>query len=97
MVEVRAFDLGGGAPGNCGEFLRAGLAMACGQALKAFAESIGYHAGHGFAGLLSDGLGQPVRFRVFDVEGFRVRCFCKTSEILPFYRPLARSPGARMG
>jgi hypothetical protein len=86
-----------GTPGNGSEFLRASLAGATWQALKALPESFGYDTGHGFACLLSEGRREPMSFRVFDVEGFRVRCFCKTSEILPFYRPLARSPGARMG
>jgi hypothetical protein len=39
-----------------------GLAPAVRQALKAFAESFGYHARHGFAGLLSDGGREPMGF-----------------------------------
>ena len=67
MIQVWVFDMGSGAPGNCAEFLRAGLAVATRQALKAFPESFGYHTGHGFACLLSDGCREAMRFRIFDI------------------------------
>src|ERR1035441_9999865 len=91
MSQVGAFDMDSGTPGNCAEFLRAGLAVATRQTLKAFPESFGHHAGHGFACLLSDGRREPMRFGVFDIEGFHGRRFCKTSKILPFYHSLARA------
>lgn len=83
MVEVWAFDMGSGTPGNCAEFLRAGLAAAARQALKAFPESFGYDTGHGFARLLSDGCCEAMRFRVFDVEGFHAGLSVKPPR---FYR-----------
>ena len=79
--------MGSGTPGNCAEFLGAGLAAAARQSRKAFPESVGYDTSHGFPGLLGDGRRELVRFRIFDVEGFHTRFFCKTSEdstILPF-------------
>jgi hypothetical protein len=48
--------------------LRRGLAATVRQALKAFAESFGYHAGDGFAGLSSNGRREPMGFGVFDVK-----------------------------
>jgi hypothetical protein len=42
------------------------------QALKAFPESFGYHAGHGFARLLGYGGCEPMGFGVFDVEGLHI-------------------------
>jgi hypothetical protein len=77
MIEVWALDMGSGAPGNGAKFLHAGLAPAARQALKAFAESVGYDPRHGFPGLLANGCGKPMRFGVFDVEGLHVRPFCE--------------------
>ena len=88
MIQVGAFDMGSGTPGNCAEFLRAGLAVVTRQALKAFPESFGYDTGHGFAGLLGNGRREPMGFRVFDVEGLHVQLFCKIPKILPFYHSL---------
>src|ERR1035438_4436085 len=98
MVQVRAFDTGSGAPGNCAEFLGAGLATAMRQALKAFPESFGYHAGHGFARLLGYGRCEPMGFGIFDVERLHICIFCKASKILPFYHQwLGAGLGTRPG
>jgi len=68
VVEVGTLDVCGGVLGDGAQFLDRGFTSAALKALVAFPKSFHNGAGQGFSGLLGDGPGEPVGFRVLDVK-----------------------------
>jgi len=75
VIEIRTFDLGGGALGDGEKFLNGGLATAGLETFVAFPQSFLDSRSHGLAGGLGNGLGETAGFRIFDVEADGVSIF----------------------
>ena len=87
MVEIGAFDVGGGAVGDGADVSRERLRIALVEPLVAFAQGFGDGAREGFAGFLGDGLREPVCLRILDVQAlFFLSVPCST---FLYLRPLS--------
>ena len=72
MIQVGTLDVSGGALRDGAQFLNGCTTALALKTLVTLSQGFGYHAGHGFAGLPGDHVGEPVSFRVFHIERHRV-------------------------
>jgi hypothetical protein len=84
VTEVGTLDVRGGAFGDSTQLLDGGFTASALKTIVAFAQGFGDGAGHGFPGFLGDRLGEPLGFRVLDVEAHRI------SFLLRHYLPSSR-------
>src|SRR5450755_422089 len=68
MIEMGTFNVAGGALGDGAQLLDGSSAGAAVETLVALAQCFGDGASKGLAGLLGNGLREPVSFRVLNVE-----------------------------
>jgi hypothetical protein len=68
MVKIGTFDISRSTFRDCTEFFDSSLSLAAWQTLKALSQSFGHHTRHGFPCFSSDGRGETVSLRIFDVE-----------------------------
>jgi hypothetical protein len=84
VIQIRTFDLGGGALGDGEKLLNGGLAPAGLEAFVAFPQSFLDGTSHGLAGGLGNGLSKTVGFRIFDIEAHGVSILLQLSTLLYF-------------
>jgi hypothetical protein len=83
MIHVGTPDVGGGASGDGAQFLHGGFTTPAPKTLIALAQGYGNRASQSFPGLPSDRLGEPMGFRVLDIEAHRVPSL--GYDCLPFF------------
>jgi len=101
MIEVGTLDMSGGALGDCAQFLEGGFTAAALKTFLALAQSFRDGPGQGFPSLPGDRLGEPVGFRVLDIEAGSVSSLLSHCLSLlyrsPFHRFEMRRTAPRNG